>query len=290
YRRLLYVALTRAANRLYIGGWETKRSAGEAAGDSWHALVAGALKDLHEAHAVEDGREPAPLIAFADPVFGGEKTGAGKSAAEKSEPLPKWARRPPPIEPALPKRVAPSKIAAFAAPWAGEVVLGEPVSAPPDRRFLRGRIIHRLLEGLPGMEDARRDAAASRYLANPQHRLGAEEQAEILREVLDLLRDPAFAPLFGPDSRAEVPLAGIVAGKEIVGQVDRLCVTEDAVWIVDYKSNRPPPARVEDVLEAYRAQLFAYRDVLKAVYPGKAVRCFLLWTYVLPSKGLMEVE
>src|SRR5205807_6320431 len=36
YRRLFYVALTRAQDRLYVCGWETKRPAREA--PSWHAL------------------------------------------------------------------------------------------------------------------------------------------------------------------------------------------------------------------------------------------------------------
>ena len=35
YRRLFYVALTRAENRLYIGGWETARNEGESAQESW---------------------------------------------------------------------------------------------------------------------------------------------------------------------------------------------------------------------------------------------------------------
>jgi ATP-dependent helicase/nuclease subunit A len=58
------------------------------------------------------------------------------------------------------------------------------------------------------------------------------------------------------------------------------------VWIVDYKTNRPPPADVKDVPAAYRAQVDEYRTLLRGIYPDKTVRCFLLWTY---APQLMEI-
>ena len=165
--------------------------------------------------------------------------------------------------------MAPSKLAAES----------EPPVASPDQLYARGRIIHRLLESLPDVEDAKRDAAAARFLDNQQFHLTGKEQKEIADEVLALLRNPDYAPLFGPGSRAEVALSGFYGKQKIAGQIDRLYVRDDEVWIVDYKSNRPPPVRVEDVSLAYRKQLAAYRAVLAEIYPGKAIRCFLLWTY-----------
>ena len=38
YRRLLYVALTRAEDRLYVGGWQTGEK--RVPEDSWYSLVA----------------------------------------------------------------------------------------------------------------------------------------------------------------------------------------------------------------------------------------------------------
>ena len=139
----------------------------------------------------------------------------------------------------VPKPLAPSKLAAAAQ--------AEPPAASPDARFARGRIIHRLLQSLPDLEDGAREDAAARYLANPQHRLAKTAQEEIKAETLRLLRHPDYAPLFAPGSRAEVSLAGYVGGQPVSGQIDRLCVREDGVWIIDYKTNRPPPVKVEDV-------------------------------------------
>lgn len=274
YRRLLYVALTRAKDRLYIGGWEAAKSEGENSGASWHAVASRALRGLHEDSAVTEGE---PLIAFADRETAPPEETAGQKTAAAEIVLPDWARRAAPPEPAQERLMAPSRLVEFA---------GEFSAASPDRLFARGRIIHRLLEILPDIEDLRRDNLTARFLANPLRRLKPEEQKEIAAEVLGLLRDPAYAPLFGPGSRAEVPLAGHIDGNPAARQIDRLCFVKNEVWIVDYKSNRPPPASPAGLPPAYRRQLDEYRALLSEIYPDKPLRCFLLWTY---KPYLMEI-
>jgi ATP-dependent helicase/nuclease subunit A len=183
--------------------------------------------------------------------------------------LPLWALCAPDPEPEPSRPLVPSK------PDEDE----PPMLAPHDARFARGRIVHRLLQSLPDVESGKQETAAQRYLKNPQLNLNEGQQRDIAREVFALLRHPEFAPLFGPKSRAEVPLTGIVGNRAIAGQVDRLCVKGGEVWIVDYKTNRPAPSRVQDVPRVYLRQMAAYRDVLKAVYPDKKIRAFLVWTY-----------
>ncbi len=96
------------------------------------------------------------------------------------------------------------------------------------------------------------------------------------------MEHPDLASLFGPGSMAEVPLTGVVKTKDGVqtlsGQVDRLLVTDDAVSVIDFKTNRPPPEKEKDVDPAYLRQMAAYRDVLRDIYPGRVVRAVLLWT------------
>jgi ATP-dependent helicase/nuclease subunit A len=90
--------------------------------------------------------------------------------------------------------------------------------------------------------------------------------------------DPTFAALFGPDSQAEVPLIGRLGATVVAGQIDRLVLTEDAVLILDFKTNRPPPLAVADVAPVYLTQLATYRALLRQIYPDRAVRTALLWT------------
>jgi ATP-dependent helicase/nuclease subunit A len=143
---------------------------------------------------------------------------------------------------------------------------------------LRGRLVHRLLQSLPDLAPADRLAAGRRFLALPGHGLGEPQQETLLAETLAVLDHPDFAPLFAPGSRAEVPVVGLIGGRSLAGQIDRLVVTADAVLIVDYKTLRPPPLDEAQVPPAYLDQLAAYRAALAAIYPGRAVRCALLWT------------
>jgi ATP-dependent helicase/nuclease subunit A len=146
-------------------------------------------------------------------------------------------------------------------------------------RFQRGLIIHRLLQSLPDLPAETRAEATRRYLARPVFDLPDAAQAEIASEVAAVLADARFAALFGPGSRAEVPITGDCGhGVVISGQIDRLVVLPDQVLVVDYKSNRPPPRQVADVPLIYLRQMAAYRALLRGVYPGRSVRCVLLWT------------
>ena len=109
----------------------------------------------------------------------------------------------------------------------------------------------------------------------------------ITAETLAVLSDPTFAPLFGPGSRAEVPVVGLVSSRALSGQIDRLLVTDKEVWIVDYKTNRPPPLVESQVSPVYLRQMAAYRAAIAAIYPDRPVRCVLLWT---DGPRLMELS
>ena len=266
YRRLLYVALTRAADRLYVCGWKGAKATGFE--DSWYNLVHTALTPLHDpAVCVNDA-----VVAFADEPCKPRALPQATTREEGGVPQahrPFWLSARPPSEPTPARPLAPSRA------FEDESALASPQKA----RFARGKIIHRLLQSLPDVDPARQDEAATRFLANPQHALSPEQQDDLRREVLALLRHPDAAPLFGKGSRAEVPLVGRLGPYLVAGQIDRLCVRDNDVWIVDYKTNRPPPEDAANVPTAYLRQLAAYRAVLREIYPDKPVRCFLLWTY-----------
>jgi ATP-dependent helicase/nuclease subunit A len=99
-----------------------------------------------------------------------------------------------------------------------------------------------------------------------------------------VLEDKRFYELYGPGSRAEVPIVGrLILGGETVrvsGQIDRLVVTQASILIADFKTNRPAPHRIEDVPPSYVRQLALYRAVLAKLYPDKPVHAALIWTEV----------
>ena len=114
-----------------------------------------------------------------------------------------------------------------------------------------------------------------------------EEREKIVREVLSLLDNPDFGSVFGPQSKAEVPVMGVVGGKIVSGRIDRLIVEPGRVVIVDFKTNRPAAACPAEVPEIYRRQLAAYRSLLERIYPDKKIISLILWTN---TARLMAVE
>jgi ATP-dependent helicase/nuclease subunit A len=155
----------------------------------------------------------------------------------------------------------------------------------------RGTLIHRLLQSLPDIEPARREAAALSFLARAGAAFSMDERNLFVGQTLAIFADPRFAELFAPGSRAEVPIVGRLrstGGSEILvsGQIDRLVTTPHAVLIADYKTNRDPPTNVDEAPEAYVGQLALYRAVLSKIYPDRPIRAALLWTE-LPD--LMEL-
>ena len=136
----------------------------------------------------------------------------------------------------------------------------------------------------PTSRPTRRAEAARAWLT----RQGASvEEAELLAtEALNVIDDARFAPLFGPASRAEAPIVGEAAGAPVRGIVDRLAIDDDGVIVLDYKTDRPAPATAEATPDAYVLQMALYRDVMRQIFPGKPVRCALLWT---EAPRLMEL-
>jgi ATP-dependent helicase/nuclease subunit A len=275
YRRLLYVALTRAEDRLYICGWQTRKPAADVC---WYSLCRDGLAGVAEPFAFNAkaliGRDgwTGEGLRLSSPQIAVPKCDEEAVSAPGVGPLPDWLRRPAPPEPDPPKPLVPSR------PAEPEPALLSPLAKGGRDRFKRGLIIHRLLQSLPDLPDADREAAARHYLAAAVHGLDEAAQDEICQEALAVLRHPDFARLFGSNSLAEVPLTGLVAGRPVAGQIDRLVVDRDRVLIVDFKSLRPAPASEAEVSPIYLRQLAIYRAALARIFPGREVRCALLWT------------
>jgi ATP-dependent helicase/nuclease subunit A len=275
YRRLLYVGLSRAQDRLYICGWQTRAAPKETC---WHRLCRDGLAEI----AVPFTFDATAMIGAGGWCGEGLRLSAAQTAEPVLEPaaeaalaagsLPRWVTEPPPPEPHPPRPLFPSR------PDQPEPSASSPLRADGRDLFKRGLLIHRLLQGLPDLPAGRRDDAARRFLALPAHGLSAAEQDEIRRESIAVLSHPDFAAIFGPGSQAEVPIVGLVEGYALSGQIDRLVVTDDEVLIVDFKSMRPPPATEGEVAAVYLRQLALYRAALAQIYPGRHIRCALLWT------------
>ncbi|MGZ3289604.1 MAG: 3'-5' exonuclease, partial [Xanthobacteraceae bacterium] len=280
HARLLYVAMTRAIDRLVVCGAEGERGRPEGC---WWNLVSDALRPVSVEEPADDGDGNVwryrPTSPRPEPMMPSAAT------TSRHEP-PSWLERNVCREPLTALPLSPSRAYDEAATPARDTSTGSPEER--GKAMARGVLLHRLLQSLPDIPRAARAEAALRYLARAAGDLGAEEQQGLLGQVQRVLADARFSELFLPGSRAEVPIVGRLkdGALTVSGQVDRLAVINDAVLISDYKTNRPAPRRFEDVPPAYIRQLALYRAVLAQLYPDKLIRAALLWTDV---PDLMEI-
>jgi ATP-dependent helicase/nuclease subunit A len=285
HRRLLYVALTRAADRLVVCGWHGQRGA---LPDAWHGMVHRALVPDAETILDAEGavtawrwRAPRGGAPAAPPVAATEPDAAvtlSEAATPLTVPLPVWIEWPAEA-PAATVAVSPS----------AALVDDDAATAPSPARIadpaalLRGRLIHRLIEALAPLDAADRPALADRFLAREAADLSDEMAAAIAAEALGVLAVPEIAALFGPDGRAEVPISGPLVRSDgtvltVFGRIDRLAVAADRVVAIDLKTDRRVPDDAAGVATGYVAQLALYRALLADVYPGRTVEAAILYT------------
>jgi ATP-dependent helicase/nuclease subunit A len=283
YRRLLYVAMTRAAERLVIAGVEGERARPKGC---WYDLVHDALVPYAEEIATADG--PIWRYRKQPDTEAGE---AGDAAAETRPAItvPDWLGADAPITSAGSTPLTPSSTYDETT---GHRLALTGNDADRRRALARGRALHRLLQSLPDVPHERRAVAARDFLCRHESDVAADEHDRLVGEVTAVLDETRFAPLFVAGSRAEVAIVGRIerdgrAPILVSGQIDRLAVTADAVLIADFKTNRRPPRHLDEVPPAYVEQLALYRAVLARLYPGRPVRAALIWT---EAPDLMEVS
>ncbi len=274
YRRLFYVALTRACDELYICGVPAR---GRAKDESWYRMVERAM-------TVELG-----LVPDSEGVL----RYRGGIPAPLEEAQPKTGRAPGPLPVSLRQPLA---VPYRARPWLrpsdpeSGPELG-PGRSPRDandlRRFRRGILIHKLLQLLPGIDPDRRAAAAGNFMR--RHAIADDDAEAIAAEVLGLLAHPDYAPFFATESLAEVPIITHFGGTPQSHRIDRLVVTPRSIHILDFKTDRSPPRGIDDTPQSYITQLGHYARAMAEIYPDRTITAALLWT-VVPRFVIIPAE
>jgi ATP-dependent helicase/nuclease subunit A len=265
--RLLYVALTRAEERLYIGGALSALDRNGPPEASWYAAVRNALGGL-DCEWRDD-----PLWGSSSRFGEGElQTKADRRRALADPAVPGWLFAPAPTEPRPPRPLAPS-----AAP---EDDVPDPPPGPGARAAAqRGKLLHALFERLPEVPERERSQVADRWLERSAGVADASVRAALVADACRIIGDPAFVDLFSPAALAEAPIAAVVAGGHVVaGTVDRLLVTEQRVLVADFKTGRSVPQSLEDIPAAHLRQMAAYLAALRVIFPDRPVEAALLYS------------
>ena len=264
--RLLYVAMTRAEERLYVGGALGSRDRDGAPEASWHRTVESALTAI--------GADWHDEATWGLEMRLGAAEAPGRRSARAPQPgirLPDWARRPAAPEARPPRPLAPSAIGADDVPIP---------PAGPEQRWAaeRGRLLHQLFERLPAVAADRRRAVAERWL-EAGGVADVEVRAGIAADACRIIDHPDFSDLFGADALAEVPLAAVIGdGLVLAGTVDRLLVAGDRILVADFKTGRRIPATADAAPPAYLRQMAAYRSALRVIFPDRPIETALIFT------------
>ncbi|MBB3445021.1 double-strand break repair helicase AddA [Rhizobium sp. BK379] len=285
YRRLLYVAMTRAADRLIVCGYRGVRLNN----DTWHMMISSALSEEHPhvqktTFSAPDGewdgmRWRVPQV---------ERSFERMDQAPKQvtiETVPPNLFHPLPPQKQLPRPLSPSGAGTIIDEEADDLLVTSPLFSDPesnDRSLEKGRLIHRMLQALPDIPAEERAEAAKRYAERAARFWPAAERQVLIDSVLKLLQDQRLHAVFAVHAQAEISIMGTLTleGREyaVSGRIDRLAVLSDSVVILDYKTNRVPPASEETIPFSHKAQLAIYREILKPLYPAMRIDCMLIYT------------
>jgi ATP-dependent helicase/nuclease subunit A len=286
YRRLLYVAMTRAADRLIVGGC-LPGNRNEVRPHSWYDLIRKGLESSDLAMQLVPPPDGAVkrYARLEDDLT--ETSPAELKAQPAPRAMPGWLRRPAPALPEAQASLRPSDADDHAQ---RRLRRGESDESR-SRALLRGTLVHRLLQSLPDIAAADRAAAAKRFLSRNAADWSEGDRDGLAAQLLALIADARFAAVFASGSRAEVPIVGRLQRRGVPvlvsGQIDRLALNETEVLIVDYKTNHAPPQREAETPQAYIQQLARYRAVVALLYPQRTVRAALLWT---ETPEIMEIS
>jgi ATP-dependent helicase/nuclease subunit A len=275
YYRLLYVALTRAEDELIICGYKGTNALPQGC---WYNMIKDAMKKLSQPEQVIINDN---LIPFLDDQklyrIKSEQKAITQSIPNLSESieqiheLPDFVISKPPLEP-----IPPSPLIA-----SSRVIQRTIYNSPStqNKTLEKGTIIHKLLELLPFGQDQNQSEFITKFLNKYAAEFSTEELYQIKQNCLNILTNKAFNNVFGPNARSEVPITGMIDNKFLIsGQIDRLIINDNDIYIIDFKSNVSPPLDESYVAVEYLRQMAAYRILIKQIYPKHNIICALIWT------------
>jgi ATP-dependent helicase/nuclease subunit A len=254
---LLYVALTRARQYLFISG-SCKPSTRDT---GWYGLAAEAMQDCER-------------TATGNPYF---HSGTHKPPArQKDTPV-----KPVAVLPGLTGVIKPVVSSRLIAPSRHSLAT-QSGHADSDGRT-RGIAIHLMLESLARADGTNADSVFAHVAAQLERTTDDAELLSCWTEALTIRKHPPFAPVFDPAAYRtaynEVPVQYLEQDNMVHGVIDRLVVNDDDILLIDYKTHRhATPATVEQLADSYVEQMRYYTRAVSRLWPAHNIRSGLLFT------------
>ena len=275
---LLYVALTRAKQLLFVSGCAPNKGGNL----GWYGMITANLMDntphvQDTGYLLESGHPPPQPVT-------GSRTDTKQTIAidpRLSQPLPQAIG-------AQSLDISPSHkiLNAQQSSYKGNDGDGS----------LRGNVMHRILALLT----AKKAMVERSLIQHVAHEFALEteypELKEWLQEAMRLIHHPSLQEFFDPacfsSAHNEVPIQYSVNGRPVYGIIDRLIINNDNIIVIDYKTQRH--ATIKNIVKLaapYHHQIQLYRQGIEKLWPEKPVRSILLFTAcaeVVEMNGQMD--
>ena len=261
-QRLLYVAMTRAETWLIVA------AAGDLSkdGSDWYQTI--------EAGMTSVGAAPFSFsfgigLRYEFENWSLPTKSATPEMHEETSELEPFFRTPLDHVPARDVTLSPSDLG-------GAKALPSELGLDEDVALARGTYVHHLLEILaahPPTEWATLLTAIEKPRVLTAPLIEAAQQ-----EAIQVLQNTSLDWIFDPDAMAEVSVHGKLGDHAIMGTIDRLILNEDAVIIIDFKTNLAVPKSAEHCPEGLLRQMGAYASILQQIYPDYEINTGILWT------------
>ena len=260
FYRLLYVAMTRARDRLYVIGSENNSKNAR----TWYSCIKESLLS-NPKHRIEKNTN----INFAPDVFTdddfvilgendtGEISKTETVISKNFETLPEFFNE---------------KVDDIP-PYNIDIVPTSPLSQNDENNtenaLSRGTIIHKLLEYISKFNGDDIEKFIDFYLSKTK----IEDKDFIKNNILKLYNNSEYNFIFKNKNLSETEIITSENNISKILRVDKIVFNNDEIWIIDYKTDK----QTESVPSAYKKQLDKYKTAIAKIYPDKKIHTAILW-------------
>ncbi len=285
---LLYVALTRAREQLYISGVASSRSKD----DSWYQIIADGLDGITDAETTIDEVACKIYRHLNYEAANIQRPEKNISATEKTSPVDERLLKPIKKFPASFFLLAPSSHTDIDDSFSSvDVIADENNIYQREVAKWRGTTIHRIIELLcktadypATQQDTKRIQQQIKTAVLFNEPAYAEYLDDCVEEAVATFNHADFASIFKPASDAqtynEMPLLFRQEKQGVYGIIDRVIKSANDITIIDYKSHQlNENESAQEVASQFSAQLDYYRNGISKLWPGVAVKTGVLFTH-----------
>ena len=248
---LLYVALTRAKQYLYISGTASKRHPE----NSWHSIISNVLDD-----AFKNEEESVWSSDY------GSKPSINITEANKAT-------------------FQPSINHGLNNPFPAQEVIDTTDKLADSEHANYGTLVHKVFELFEQNNSQNNEALKLAVESSLGIMIKKQEFESAVLEVTSCLASTDLSQIFDSNNNQEVlkevPIGFIKNGKVIYRVIDHLVIDKNQAWIIDYKTTRDVTVdSMHNTAKQYQQQISTYIYAVKKLYPEKSIRASILFTAI----------